>query len=111
MSLVVDRSHSLCASVPVSVLFKDSLHYDPVIHPQALLKRTAKLSEDRAGSPIPSEDTSLFAEPSGRRKRRQGRRRGQEAGRGSEEKKTKKIFREFVRRSSFPSLPVLKITL
>ena len=81
-----------------------------VIPPQARLKRTAKPSgEDRAGSPIPAEDTSLFTEPLGRRKRKQGRRRGQGMRQGSEEKKTKKTFREFVRRSSFPSLPVLKM--
>ena len=94
----------------MSLLFKDYFYCTAIVHPQALLKRTAKLSgEDRTASPVPAEDTSLFAEPLGRRKRKQGRRRGQGAGQGGEKKKTKKIFREFVRRSSFPSLPVLKI--
>ena len=79
------------------------------------MKRTGP-DEQHAGSPVsPVEKTPFSVPPGGRRRGgrgrgRRGRRKDRKKRRERESKqKTKRKLRDFTRRSSFPSLPVLKI--
>jgi len=85
-----------------------------VLVSQALVKRTGP-DEQPAGSPVSPVEKTPFSVPTGGRRRgkgrgRRGRRKERKKRREREGKqKTKRKLRDYTRRSSFPSLPVLKI--
>ena len=76
---------------------------------QALVKRTSKSGDDLAGSPVSPLEKTPFSDPRKRRRRWHGRKGNWEGRRRGEMSKTKRALRDFARRSSFPSLPVLRI--
>jgi len=81
---------------------------------KAMVKRTGP-DEQLAGSPVSPVEKTPFSVPTGGRRRgrgrgRRGRRKERKKRREREGKqKTKRKLRDYTRRSSFPSLPVLKI--
>ena len=76
--------------------------------PQALVKR---VSEDKSGSPVSPHERTLFYDSHSRRKAK--RRKGKVDGKEKADERVRGKLREkrkrFVRRSSFPTLPTLRI--
>ena len=75
---------------------------------QALVRRVGP-SDQHAGSPLSPVEKTPFSAKRRRRRERGGKRKEGKKKQKGEGKRGKRKFRDFSRRSSFPSLPVLKI--